>query len=123
MAFADNTFDGITLGFGIRNAADRPAALREMLRVLKPGSRLVILEALPPENRFLRTLQSLHMRLGVGILGRLLSEGAAYEYLGKSVAAFPPPADFCQTMLQSGWKGIHYQQLCLQSVTLFTAVK
>lgn len=123
LKWPDETFDGITIGFGIRNAADRQAALREMWRVLKPGGHLVILEALPPENRFFKTLQTLHMKLGVSFLGRFLSEGSAYKYLGRTVAAFPGPKDFCQVLADHGWQNVDYQQLCLQSVTLFQARK
>lgn len=90
LRFPDNTFDRVTIAFGIRNFEDRPKGLREMLRVLKPGGRLVILELSRPENKIIRwfyDLYFLHILPKIG--GKVSGDKAAYAYLPASVAAFP----------------------------------
>ena len=123
LPFEPETFDGITIGFGIRNSVDRPKALKEMWRVLKPQGRLAILEALPPENTTQRWIQKIHMRLTVRFLGGVFSEAKAYEYLGNSVAAFPLPKDFQELLKNAGFQKTEYKALNFGAVGVFTATK
>lgn len=111
LPFEDASFDGITMGYGIRNVPDRPRALREMSRVLKPGARLCILETGEPSGP-LGFAARLHMRVLVPTLGRLLSGAPAeYRYLQQSTTTFPRPERFAEVMEGSGLR-------VLQVVTL-----
>lgn len=101
--FPDATFDGVTMAFGIRNAADRPRALREMLRVTKPGGRVAILELNEPEHGVLAPMARWHIRKVVPFLGGLLSGKQQYRYLQDSIADFPPADEFQAMMADAGF--------------------
>ena len=89
LPFPDGGFDVVTVAFGLRNMADYPAALREMLRVLKPGGRLVILDFSLP-NGILRTPYRLYLHHVLPrMAGWLTGQKDAYEYLGGSIETFP----------------------------------
>ncbi|MCK6573971.1 bifunctional demethylmenaquinone methyltransferase/2-methoxy-6-polyprenyl-1,4-benzoquinol methylase UbiE [Myxococcota bacterium] len=98
LPFADGTFDGVTIAFGIRNVPDRPRALAEMARVVRPGGRVCILELGEPDSALAR----LHVHHIVPRLGALLSGSREYRYLQTSIAAFPPAAAFCDLMRSAG---------------------
>ena len=119
--FPDATFDGVTVGFGVRNFADRRRGLQEILRVLKPGGRLIVLEACPCENAIQRFVQWAHTAVSVRLLGALLSERSAYEYLGNSITDFPNPAAFSQELTDHGFRVEEARSLGLGAVTLFHA--
>ncbi len=103
LPFADATFDGVTMSYGIRNVPDRLAALREMTRVVRPGGRIVILEATEPPANLLTWGALLHIRVVVPRLGAWLSGAPAeYRYLQKSIAGFPSPAAFADLMRAAG---------------------
>ena len=110
MRWPDGSFDVVTIAFGIRNFAHREAALREILRVLKPGGRLVILELSVPENKFLRGCYNLYFQHFVPWIGGLLSgDKAAYKYLPASVQAFPGRREWTATMLRCGYIDVRHQ--------------
>lgn len=114
LPFADATFDGVTMGFGIRNVPDRLAALREMTRVVKPGGRIVILEATEPPPSLLSWGARVHMRLVVPRLGAWLSGAPAeYRYLQKSISEFPSPAAFAALMQEAGQEAVAVVPLLL----------
>lgn len=100
--FADASFDGATMAFGIRNVPDRPAALRELARVCRPGARVAILELGEPEGGLMAPLARFHIRTVVPRVGALLSGAREYRYLQSSIAAFPPPAGFAAMMKEAG---------------------
>lgn len=102
LPFADQSFDGLTMGFGIRNVVDRPKALAEMARVLRPGARVAILEATEPEGSLLAWGAKFHLRVVVPALGRLVSGGNEYRYLQQSIAVFPPAQAFAELMREAG---------------------
>lgn len=104
LPFGNSEFDGLTMGFGIRNVVDRPKALREMVRVLKPGARAAILEATEPEGGLLALGAKLHLRVVVPALGRLVSGGNEYRYLQASIAVFPPANAFADLMREAGFE-------------------
>lgn len=120
LPYGDASFDGVTIAFGIRNVADRPAALREIARVLEPTGRLAILEANPPRG-LLAPLTRLHCRVVVPLLGALLSSGQEYRYLQDSMAAFPPPAEFSALMAANGLEVLSAKPLAFGTCTLFVA--
>jgi demethylmenaquinone methyltransferase / 2-methoxy-6-polyprenyl-1,4-benzoquinol methylase len=97
----DRRFDACAVAFGIRNAADRPRALAEMVRVTRPGGRIVVLELSEPRGA-LGPLARFHVHRVVPALGALLSGAREYRYLERSIAAFPPPADFAALLAAAG---------------------
>ena len=124
LRFPDNTFDRVTIAFGIRNFEDRPKGLREMLRVLKPGGRLVILELSRPENKIIRwfyDLYFLHILPKIG--GKVSGDKAAYAYLPASVAAFPGKKEFSATMREAGFRTVTHKAFTLGICRMYTGEK
>ncbi len=90
LPFEDNTFDALTIGYGLRNMANWAAALREFRRVVKPGGRLVILDFSLPANSLFRTLYRVYLHDVLPIIAGLLTGNReAYAYLGDSIERFP----------------------------------
>jgi demethylmenaquinone methyltransferase / 2-methoxy-6-polyprenyl-1,4-benzoquinol methylase len=108
LPYDDGRFDAVTVGFGVRNFADRDQGLREMARVLKPGGRLVILEFTEPRRPPFSTFYSLWFDRIVPILGRLTSNPEAYSYLAESVHGFPNPAGLAAKMDAAGLERIRW---------------
>jgi demethylmenaquinone methyltransferase/2-methoxy-6-polyprenyl-1,4-benzoquinol methylase len=122
LPFADASFDGVTMGFGIRNVPDRLAALKEMTRVVKPGGRIVILEATEPPLGLLSWGARVHMRVVVPLLGAWLSGAPAeYRYLQKSISEFPSPDQFAQLMRDAGQEVVTVVPLLLGVSHLWVA--
>ena len=124
LRFPDNTFDRVTIAFGIRNFEDRQKGLREMLRVLKPGGRLVLLELSRPENKVIRwfyDLYFLHILPKIG--GKVSGDKAAYAYLPASVAAFPGKKQFTATMQSAGFRNVTHKALSLGICRMYTGEK
>jgi len=96
-------FDGITIAFGIRNVVDRPAGLREMVRVLKPGGRAVILEFSTPKSELFRRIYYFYFQRILPAIGGLISSRSAYQYLPDSVMEFPSREEFQEMMCQAGF--------------------
>ena len=110
MRLAEGSFDCATIAFGIRNFAHREAALEEILRVLKPGGRLVILELSVPENKLLRWAYNLYFMHFVPWIGGLVSgDKAAYKYLPASVQAFPGRREWTATMVRCGYANVRHR--------------
>lgn len=102
LQFPDRTFDGLCIAFGIRNVPDRLQGLREMARVTKAGGRVAILELSEPRSGVLGPLARFHVHSVVPTIGALLSGAKEYHYLQKSIAAFPPAAEFEALMVEAG---------------------
>ena len=110
MPFPAGRFDVAAIAFGIRNFEHRETALREILRVLRPGGRLVILELSVPENRLLRRAYNLYFEHFVPWIGGLLSgDKAAYKYLPASVQQFPGRREWTATMARCGYSGVRHK--------------
>lgn len=101
-------FDAVTVGFGVRNFADRDRGLREMARVLKPGGRLVILEFTEPSRPPFSTFYSLWFDRIVPVLGRLTPNPDAYSYLAESVHSFPDPQGLAAKMDAADFERIRW---------------
>ncbi len=108
LPYDDDRFDAVTVGFGVRNFADRDQGLREMARVLKPGGRLVILEFTEPQRPPFSTFYSLWFDRIVPVLGRLTPNPEAYSYLAESVHSFPDPPGLASRMDAAGFEGIRW---------------
>jgi demethylmenaquinone methyltransferase / 2-methoxy-6-polyprenyl-1,4-benzoquinol methylase len=105
LPFADATFDGVTVGFGVRNLADLDAGLGELRRVLREGRRAVILDFTTPPWAPLRKLYLLYFRRVLPLLGGAISgHPEAYAYLPASVEAFPAPAAMAARMGAAGFR-------------------
>lgn len=121
LPFDTDSFDGCTIAFGIRNVPDRPAALREMARVVKPGGRIAILELSEPRSGILGPLARFHIHTIVPFVGGLVSGSREYAYLQESIARFPPPDTFAQTMREAGLDVLEVAPLTFGVVCLYVA--
>ena len=113
--------DAATIAFGIRNVPDRLAALREMARVVRPGGRIAVLELGEPRRGLLARAARFHTRHVVPRLGALLSGAREYRYLQRSIAAFPPSAEFAALMERAGLHVIEVAPLTFGVCTLYVA--
>lgn len=105
LPFEDGTFDAVTCAFGIRNFVHLEKGLGEMLRVLKPGGRMVILELATPDSPFLRPFYDLYARRVIPLLGRLLARNRqAYTYLPASIERFPKGQAFLDILQSTKYK-------------------
>jgi demethylmenaquinone methyltransferase/2-methoxy-6-polyprenyl-1,4-benzoquinol methylase len=112
LPFADASFDGATVGFGVRNLMDLDAGLVEAARVLKPGARYVILEFTTPPRQPMRGLYFFYFRKVLPLIGRLVSKHReAYTYLPESVLAFPEPDELAARMRTAGFTDVSYTLL------------
>lgn len=122
--FPDNSFDAISVAFGVRNFENLEKGLQEMLRVLKPGGRLVVLEFSQPRKAGFRQLYELYLRLVAPGIGRILSKNReAYAYLNESVKAFPEGDDFIRILDKNGYINTNLQRLSLGICTIYTGEK
>jgi demethylmenaquinone methyltransferase/2-methoxy-6-polyprenyl-1,4-benzoquinol methylase len=119
--FEDNSFEGISMAFGIRNVPDRMAALREMKRVTKPNGRIAILELSEPKSGILGPLARFHIHSVVPWVGSVISGQKAYHYLQASIAAFPAPEDFAVMMREAGLKVLEVAPLSFGVSCLYVA--
>jgi len=104
---ADGSVDAITIGFGIRNVADRDRALRETYRVLRPGGKLAMIEPARPANPLIRRSFLLYFKYISPLIGGLLSgDRKAYRYLHDSFVAFPAPEQFTGQMKRAGYEDV-----------------
>lgn len=112
LPFPNASFDGATVGFGVRNLMDLDAGLSEAARVLRPGARFVILEFSTPVRQPLRGLYFFYFRKLLPGIGRLISKhGDAYTYLPESVLAFPEPDELAARMRRQGFSDVKYERL------------
>jgi len=124
LPFADDSFEGITIAFGIRNVPDYRQGLREMLRVLKPGGRACVLEFSAPPSKLLWRLYNYYFfnvlpRVGGWLTGR----EAAYRYLTESVSQFPGAAEFGAAMEGAGFVKVARLAMNGGIVTVHTGTK
>jgi demethylmenaquinone methyltransferase/2-methoxy-6-polyprenyl-1,4-benzoquinol methylase len=105
LPFPDNSFDAITVGFGVRNFEHLEQGIRDMHRVLKPGGSLVILEFSKPRVFPVKQLYKFYFRYVTPFIGKIFSkDNSAYSYLPESVNAFPDGIDFLKVLVKVGLK-------------------
>jgi demethylmenaquinone methyltransferase/2-methoxy-6-polyprenyl-1,4-benzoquinol methylase len=109
LPYADDEFDAATVGFGARNFSDLDRGLAEMVRVVRPGGRVVILEITTPTRPPLSTFLEVWFDRIVPTLGRLAGDPDAYSYLPSSVRRFPPPEGLAAAMWRAGLRSIGYR--------------
>jgi demethylmenaquinone methyltransferase/2-methoxy-6-polyprenyl-1,4-benzoquinol methylase len=122
LPFGDGTFDGATVGFGVRNLASISAGLEELARVVKPGARLVILEFATPTWQPFRAIYLFYFLRVLPWIGRRISRHeTAYAYLPASVLAFPAPAELARAIEAAGFERAHWRLLSGGIVAVHTA--
>jgi demethylmenaquinone methyltransferase/2-methoxy-6-polyprenyl-1,4-benzoquinol methylase len=110
LPFPDQSFDGAMVGWGVRNLVDLDAGLAEAARVLKPGSRLVILEMALPRRRLLRAAYQFYFRRVMPLIGRAISKHTtAYSWLPESTRVFPSPPELARRMESHGFESVSYR--------------
>lgn len=124
LRFADNCFDRATIAFGIRNFEHREQALYEILRVLRPGGRLVILELSLQTNPMIRWCYSFYFTRVLPFIGGWVSGNkAAYQYLPASVASFPKRDEWMAIMRNCGYQRVRYKAFTLGTCYMYIGEK
>jgi len=124
LPFADESFDVVTMSFGLRNVADAETALREFLRVTKPGGRLLVCEFSQPVNKLFRTVYSNYlMRALPPVARRTSSNPDSYVYLAESIRAWPPQGELARVVEAAGWQQVGWSNLTGGIVALHHGTK
>ena len=122
LPFADDTFDAVTISFGLRNIVDPDAGLREMLRVTRPGGRLVVCEFSHPTNGPFRTVYMEYLMKALPAVARAVSSSPdAYVYLAESIRAWPDQQGLADRVSAAGWRDTQWRNLSGGIVALHRA--
>lgn len=115
--------DGITCGFALRNVVNLPGLFAELARVVRPGGRVSLLEVAEPSNPIMRLGHSVYFGKVIPLIGGLLSDRTAYEYLPKSVAYMPPTEEMLDLLAQHGFEAVSHTPLSGGIAQLVTATR
>jgi demethylmenaquinone methyltransferase / 2-methoxy-6-polyprenyl-1,4-benzoquinol methylase len=122
--FKDCSFDAVTISFGLRNVVDPDAALAEMLRVTRPGGRLVVCEFSHLPRRWLDQAYSRYLAAVLPAVARLLARnGEAYSYLAESIADWPAQPELARRIAAAGWRGVGWRNLTMGVVAVHRATR
>jgi demethylmenaquinone methyltransferase/2-methoxy-6-polyprenyl-1,4-benzoquinol methylase len=124
LLFDNDSFDAVTVAFGVRNFEDLEKGLSDMLRVLKPGGKAVILEFSKPKVFPVKQGYNFYFKYITPTIGRIFSkDSSAYTYLPESVASFPDGASFDTLMQKVGFKNTKYRPLTFGICSIYTGIK
>lgn len=124
LPFEENKFDAVIVAFGVRNFENLEKGLAEMLRVLRPGGKVVVLEFSKPSRFPFRQFYGLYFKYVVPVVGRLVSrDKAAYDYLPESVHAFPRGPVFVEILNRLGYKNTSCKPLTFGISSIYTGTK
>jgi demethylmenaquinone methyltransferase/2-methoxy-6-polyprenyl-1,4-benzoquinol methylase len=124
LPFEDNYFDALTVGFGVRNFQNLEIGLAEMLRVVRPGGKLIILEFSKPKRFPVKQYYAFHSKYIIPFFGKTISKDAsAYSYLPESVAAFPEGKDFEDILVKLGYKSVGAKLVAGGIATIYFGTK
>ncbi|NIK74460.1 demethylmenaquinone methyltransferase/2-methoxy-6-polyprenyl-1,4-benzoquinol methylase [Thermonema lapsum] len=124
LQYENNTFDAVTVAFGVRNFANLEKGLQEIFRVLKPGGVLLVLEFSKPKRFPIKQLYRFYFTRWVPFIGKLISKDrAAYAYLPESVDAFPDGMQFVDILKQTGFKETKWYPLTFGISSIYLGVK
>lgn len=124
LPFADESFDAVTISFGLRNVVDTEAGLREMLRVTRPGGRIVVCEFSTPPQAAWRGLYGFYRDNLLPRVASIVSSNTdAYSYLSESIAHWPDQRDLAALLARAGWGSVRYRNLTGGIVALHRAVR
>lgn len=124
LLFEDNTFDAVTVAYGVRNFENLEKGIADMLRVLKPGGKAVILEFSRPRAFPVKQLYNFYFNRITPAIGKVFSkDNSAYKYLPESVAAFPDGKDFTALMGKVGYRETKSRPLLFGICSIYTGIK
>jgi demethylmenaquinone methyltransferase/2-methoxy-6-polyprenyl-1,4-benzoquinol methylase len=124
LPFEANTFDVVTISYGLRNTVDYPKALAEALRVAKPGGRMIVVEFSHPTWKPFRTIYSEYLMKALPVIARKTSSNPdAYVYLAESIRAWPDQAGLAEAMKKAGWSQISWKNLTGGVVAVHSGIK
>ena len=122
--FSDNSFDAITVAFGVRNFQQLEKGLSEIKRVLKPGGKLVVLEFSKPKMPFVKSIYNFYMKIVTPNMGKLFSKNRhAYQYLDESIKKFPEGKNFTDILDKLGYKTTYCKSLSLGICSIYCGTK
>lgn len=122
--FDDNSFDVVTMAFGIRNMPDVPAALTEIRRILRPAGKAVILEFALPPNRIVRSMYLPYLKILLPVIGAAVSgHYQPYRYLSRTIESFYSPFELTRCMIDAGFENVALQPLSLGVAYIYSAAK
>ena len=124
LPFSENSFDCVTISFGLRNTADIDVVLAQGLKVVRPGGRIVVVEFSHPTWQPFRTLYMGYLMRALPVIARTAaSNPAAYEYLAESIRAWPDQAGLAVIMERAGWRSVTWKNLTFGVVAVHSGIK
>ena len=124
LPFPDNSFELVTIAFGLRNVTDKDAALREMYRVLKPGGQARVLEFSEVTQEWFKPIYDFHSFQILPRLGKLFANDAdSYQYLAESIRKHPPQAQLQKMMEEAGFERCHFKNMSAGIVSIHSGYK
>ena len=124
LSFRDESFDVVTVAFGMRNINDTLPALDEAYRVLRPNGRFYCLELTTPSSRWFRPFYNFYCYSIIPVIGKLITKSSEpYSYLPRSISSFPQPEEFRTIIQQSGFSNVSVHRMTMGVATIYGALK
>jgi demethylmenaquinone methyltransferase/2-methoxy-6-polyprenyl-1,4-benzoquinol methylase len=124
LTLPDAAFDVVTVAFGVRNFPDRAANFREVLRVLRPGGRYIVLEFSRPPFAPFRAIYHFYLNVGIPLIGGLLThDRESFVYLNRSIRSFPAQEPLADELRAAGFSDVSWRNLTFGVVAIHVAVK